>query len=103
MTRFVPVFRGLSPPQTKLQIPQIATCNTINQWSFCQFLECPTPAETQSPLLKISGDGSGLFLQFWNVAATFRYWSSGKKNPYLKYVSLHLLTWRLNYIWPASD
>jgi len=27
-------------PQTKLQAPQIETWNTINQWSFCQFLEC---------------------------------------------------------------
>ena len=25
-----------------------------------------------------------LFLHFWNLAATFRIWSSGKKNPYLK-------------------
>jgi len=28
-----------------------------------------------------------LFLCFWNLAATFRIWSSGKKNLYLKYVS----------------
>jgi len=27
-----------------------------------------------------------LFLHFWNVAATFRIWSSGKKYPHLKYV-----------------
>jgi len=33
-----------------------------------------------------------LFLHFWNVAATFRIWSSGKKNPYLRYVSSHFLT-----------
>jgi len=33
-----------------------------------------------------------LFLHFWNVAATFRIWSSGKKNPYLKNVSSHFLT-----------
>jgi len=32
-----------------------------------------------------------LFLHFWNLAATFRNWSSGKKNPYLKYVSSHFL------------
>jgi len=32
-----------------------------------------------------------LFLHFWNVVATFRIWSSGKKNPYLKYVSSHFL------------
>jgi len=32
-----------------------------------------------------------LFLHFWNLAATFRIWSSGKKNPYLKYVSSHFL------------
>jgi len=33
-----------------------------------------------------------LFLHFWNVASTFRIWSSGKKNPYLKYVTSHHLT-----------
>jgi len=33
-----------------------------------------------------------LFLHFFNVAATFRIWSSGKKNHYLKYVSSHILT-----------
>jgi len=33
-----------------------------------------------------------LFLHLWNLAATFRIWSSGKKNPYLKYVSSHFLT-----------
>jgi len=27
-----------------------------------------------------------LFLHFWNLAATFRIWSSGKKNPYHKHV-----------------
>ena len=32
-----------------------------------------------------------LFLHFWNLAATFRIWSSGKKNPYLKYVSSYFL------------
>jgi len=35
---------------------------------------------------------TGLFLHFWNLSATFRIWSSGKKNPYLKYVSSHFLT-----------
>ena len=40
-------------PQTKLQAPQTETRNTVNQWRFCQFLECQAaPAETQSPLLK---------------------------------------------------
>ena len=34
---------------------------------------------------------SRLFLHFWNLAATFRISSSGKKNPYLKYVSSHFL------------
>ena len=29
------------------------------------------------------------FLHFWNLAATFRIWSSGKKNPHLKYVPSH--------------
>jgi len=32
--------------------PQIETWNTINQLSFCQFLECQAPAQTQNPLLK---------------------------------------------------
>jgi len=32
-----------------------------------------------------------LFLHFWNAAATFRIWSSGKKNPHLKFVSSHFL------------
>jgi len=32
-----------------------------------------------------------LFLHFWNFAATFRIWSSGKKNQRLKYVSSHCL------------
>jgi len=33
-------------------------------------------------------------LHFWNVSATatFRIWSSGKENPYLKYVSSHFPT-----------
>jgi len=35
---------------------------------------------------------TGLFLHFWNLSATFKSWSSGKKNPYLKYVSSHFLT-----------
>ena len=33
-----------------------------------------------------------LFLHFWDVAATFRIWSSGKMNPYLKYVLPHFLS-----------
>jgi len=33
-----------------------------------------------------------LFLHLWNLSATFRIWSSGKKNPYLKYLSYHSLT-----------
>jgi len=33
-----------------------------------------------------------LFLHFLNVVATFRIWSSGKKNLYLKDVSSHFLT-----------
>jgi len=32
-----------------------------------------------------------LVLHFFNLAATFRIWSSGKKNPHLKYVSSHFL------------
>jgi len=32
-----------------------------------------------------------LFLHFLNLAATFGICSSGKKNPYLKYVSSHFL------------
>jgi len=33
-----------------------------------------------------------LFLHLWNVAATFRISSFGKKNSYQKYVSSHFLT-----------
>ena len=33
-----------------------------------------------------------LLLHFWNLAATFKIRSSGKKNQYLKYVSSHLVT-----------
>jgi len=33
-----------------------------------------------------------LFFHFFYVAATFRIWSSRKKNPHPKYVSSHLLT-----------
>jgi len=32
-----------------------------------------------------------LLLHFWHLATTFRIWSSGKKNPYLKYVPSHFL------------
>jgi len=32
---------------------------------------------------------TGLVLHFWSAAATFRIWSSGKKNPYFKYASSH--------------
>jgi len=32
------------------------------------------------------------FLHSWNVPATFRIWSSSKKNAYLKYVSSYFLT-----------
>jgi len=38
-----------------------------------------------------------LCLHFWNIAATFRIWSSGKKNPYLKYVSSHFLTLAIEF------
>jgi len=33
-----------------------------------------------------------LFLQFSNIVATFRIWSSGKKTSYLEYVSSYFLT-----------
>ena len=37
-------------PQTNLQAPQSETWNTINQWSFCQFLVCPaTPHKCKAP------------------------------------------------------
>ena len=38
-----------------------------------------------------------LFLHFWNVATTFRIWSSDIKNPYLKYVSSHFLTLAIEF------
>jgi len=42
-------FGGLAP-QTKLQAtPPFETWNTLNRLSFCQFLECQDPAQTQSP------------------------------------------------------
>jgi len=44
-----------------------------------------------------------LFLHFMNVAATFRIWSFGKRNPYLKNVSSHSKLWQLNYIWSGSE
>ena len=51
-------FVGLSP-QTKLQAPQIEIWNTVNQWSFFQFLECQVPCTNAKPLYwKRFGDGS---------------------------------------------
>jgi len=45
--------------QTKLQAPQIETWNTINQWSFSQFLECQAPPhKRKAPQLKLSSYGS---------------------------------------------
>jgi len=44
-----------------------------------------------------------LFLRLLNVAATFRIWTSRKKDPHLKYVSSHFLTWQFNYIWSAAE
>jgi len=61
---------GLAPAN-KASRPQTETGNIINQWRFCQFLECQAhpykcqpPAETQSPLLKT----------FW-----WRFWLSSRK------------------------
>ena len=56
---------GLSPPKQSSK-PQIETWNTINQWSFCQFLDCQaTPHKRKAPhgnarfpYWKLSGDGS---------------------------------------------
>jgi len=52
-------FWGDSHPKQSSKRPQIETSNTINQLSFCQFLECQarphkpkTPAKTQSPLIE---------------------------------------------------
>jgi len=46
------IFRVRSPPN-KAPSPQIETWNTINQWSFCQFLECQaTQHKRKAPLLK---------------------------------------------------
>jgi len=39
-----------------------------------------------------------LFLHFWNLAATFRIWSSGKKNPYLKYAHFLILAIELHLV-----
>jgi len=59
---------GAKPPQTKLQVPQIETWNTINQLSFCQFLECQAPhtnakhtrRNAKPPYWKLSGDDSAV-------------------------------------------
>jgi len=40
-------------PTNKTPSPQIEIWNTINQWSFCQFLECQAPLhKRKAPLLK---------------------------------------------------
>jgi len=44
-------FGGRSPPN-KLHAPQIELCNTVNQWSFCQILECQAPCTNVKTLLK---------------------------------------------------
>ena len=47
------------PPQTKLQAPQIEIWHTVNQWRFCQFLECQAPCtNAKPPYWKLSSDGS---------------------------------------------
>ena len=48
-------FSGLRPPPKQIfKPPQIETWKTINQWSFCQFLECQDhpPHKRKGPLLK---------------------------------------------------
>ena len=42
-------FCGLSPLNKAPSPPQIETWNTINQWSFCQFLECQSPRTNAKP------------------------------------------------------
>jgi len=43
-------FGGLSPPIKTPSPPQIEIRNTINQWNFCQFLECQaTPHKPKAP------------------------------------------------------
>jgi len=45
-------FGGLVP-QNKFQARRIEIWNSINQWSFCQFLECQAPLlKRNAPLLK---------------------------------------------------
>ena len=45
---------GAKPPKQSSQPPQIETWDTINQWSFCQFLECQVPPhKRKAPLFKI--------------------------------------------------
>ena len=39
-------------PQTKLQDPQIEIWNTLNQWSFCQILECQAPLHKRKHLIE---------------------------------------------------
>ena len=52
-------FWVLSPPKQSSKPPQIETWHTINQLSFCQFLECQDPRRNaKPPYWKLSGDGS---------------------------------------------
>ena len=39
---------GLAPPKKAPSSPNLKH-ETINQWSFCQFLECQAPRQTQRP------------------------------------------------------
>jgi len=69
---------GLAP-QTKLHDPQIETWNTINQCSFCQFLQCQALLQNRKfPYCKLCGDGSGCnyhrFLSPYVYAAIIRQW-----------------------------
>ena len=53
-------FGGLIPPKQSSKPLQIEIWNTINQWSFRQFLECQAPVHKREvPQLRLSGDGSG--------------------------------------------
>jgi len=71
---------GLATPN-KAPSPQIETWNTINQWSFCQSLECQAPpAQMQcSPYWKLSSNGSesAAYSSFANKKAILPKWNLG--------------------------
>jgi len=57
-------FYGFSPAKETSKPSQTETWNTMNQWSFCQFLNVNSPAQTQSPLVE---NFLATVLPYWHV------------------------------------